>query len=497
MAYKQKNNPFSSPAKQVKDVSTDIITSTSSASGVTDQDDVLGDYTITKKDATRKVENREYDNEKYLKSYDNPTDREKASSMGYDIDDREQLLEYIQKKGEELGYRSSVSEEFEPFEESSPGDVAANKTRYEQRMDMKKLKGAYKMDAKSAKKYLKALKSKKNPTEMDLANIEKLKFIRKGGNVSEYFSHDSEGNIVGVSDSSRALRGDPGTFQGEEFDYGRIVPADQGGGYAQAVSAGLVEDTPENRKKYNHKTKEEIKSELSNSSAKLKTAEMTDDVRLKNIGLGSIAKYVKSQGGSLKAQGGEASPAKLGAVVPWAARGLVAGARTVAPRVINLTKGAGGVYSGASGGAGLLNMAKNAAKFMWGHKGKILLGAGLASMFWPSGGDDANLTVDTKTKGTSKGKSNGKGKGKGKGGSSSSSSTRVVHTGGVTRPKFTNTKKRGNIIRSKALETVGQPQEGTKRSRRRVKRIEGRTNVKEAKIKLAETKKRLDEANRA
>ena len=49
MAYRQKNNPFSSPAKQVKDVSTDIITSTSSASGVTDQDDVLGDYKKSRK----------------------------------------------------------------------------------------------------------------------------------------------------------------------------------------------------------------------------------------------------------------------------------------------------------------------------------------------------------------------------------------------------------------------------------------------------------------
>lgn len=66
-----------------------------------------GNYYIEgEKAATRKVEKMATDNETYLAGYNNPTDRAKAQAQGYDISNRKELLEYVDWKGKNLGYRS-------------------------------------------------------------------------------------------------------------------------------------------------------------------------------------------------------------------------------------------------------------------------------------------------------------------------------------------------------------------------------------------------------
>jgi hypothetical protein len=57
------------------------------------------------KKATRKVEKMAESNEAYLKSFNNKTDIAKAKGMGFDISDKKQLLQYINLKGQKLGYR--------------------------------------------------------------------------------------------------------------------------------------------------------------------------------------------------------------------------------------------------------------------------------------------------------------------------------------------------------------------------------------------------------
>ena len=76
------------------------------------EDNITGDGTdqgsITasgNKKATRKVEKMAESNEAYLESFNNKTDIAKAKGMGFDISDRKQLLQYINLKGQELGYR--------------------------------------------------------------------------------------------------------------------------------------------------------------------------------------------------------------------------------------------------------------------------------------------------------------------------------------------------------------------------------------------------------
>jgi len=57
------------------------------------------------KAATRKVEKMAESNSAFLRSFNNKTDIAKAKAQGWDISDRKQLLEYIDWKEKELGYK--------------------------------------------------------------------------------------------------------------------------------------------------------------------------------------------------------------------------------------------------------------------------------------------------------------------------------------------------------------------------------------------------------
>lgn len=72
-----------------------------------DDHTVSQDYSKTTK-AHRKVEKMAESNEDYLKSFNNKTDIAKAKAQGFDISDKKQLLQYIDWKGKELGYRDKT-----------------------------------------------------------------------------------------------------------------------------------------------------------------------------------------------------------------------------------------------------------------------------------------------------------------------------------------------------------------------------------------------------
>ena len=259
-------------AAKVKDVAGETIERISKSSGVTDQEGYLGQLDLTKKESEREVEKQADSDEAFYKSFDNPKDKKNAKDKyNLDITNQSDLDQYIKLKEQDLGYTSKTTEKFTPLEEQGGGDLAANKTAYEQRKDFQKQK-------RTARR-LSGIIDKDDPTFGGSKRQRKKKLMRE-----HLLRTDPTTGETMLSDQARSMYGDASTFQKRKYDPSRLTS-----GFKSATKGGLVSDTEENRKKYGHMTREQIEAQLSDSAANLKMSA----AKLKKNG--PIAKLIGGQ----------------------------------------------------------------------------------------------------------------------------------------------------------------------------------------------------------